>query len=70
MGVHVRAGARALSLIHNTLFSKNGVFFSQQKQVDHSPQSIAEVKNEWGYTSTPPRRLHGADKDNFTFNFV
>jgi len=26
---------------------------------DHSPPSSAEVKNMWGYTATPPIRLHG-----------
>jgi hypothetical protein len=26
---------------------------------DHSPPSIAEAKNVWSYTSTPPIRLHG-----------
>jgi hypothetical protein len=25
----------------------------------HSPLSIAEVKNAWDYTSTPPMRLYG-----------
>jgi hypothetical protein len=29
-------------------------------EADHSPQSSAEVKNAWSYTSTPPIRLHGA----------
>jgi len=25
-----------------------------RREVDHSPPSNAEVKNEWSYTSTPP----------------
>jgi hypothetical protein len=29
------------------------------REVDYSPPSNAEVKNEWSYTSTPPMRLHG-----------
>jgi hypothetical protein len=29
------------------------------REVDHSPLSIAEAKNELSYTSTPPIRLHG-----------
>jgi hypothetical protein len=29
------------------------------RKADHSPTSSAEVKNAWGYTSTPPIRLHG-----------
>jgi hypothetical protein len=39
------------------------VFFPRVKEVgrevDHSPPSSAEVKNEWIYTSTLPVRLHG-----------
>jgi len=44
--VQTPAGERDLSLIHYIHFIKNG-FFSQQKQVYHLFQSIAEVKNEW-----------------------
>jgi len=29
------------------------------READHSPQSSADVKNSWSYTSTPPTRLHG-----------
>jgi hypothetical protein len=29
------------------------------REVDHSPPSSAEVKNAWGYTSTPPIFLYG-----------
>ena len=36
-------------------------------EVDRSPPSSAEVKNEWSCTSTPSVRLHGVDSDNFTF---
>ena len=32
----------------------------------HSPPPSAEVKNEWSYTSTPPIRLHGVERANFT----
>jgi hypothetical protein len=28
-------------------------------EADHSPPSIAEVKNVWSSTSTPPVHLHG-----------
>jgi len=34
-------------------------------EVDHSPASIAEVKNEWSYTTIPLIRFHGLDKDKF-----
>jgi hypothetical protein len=33
--------------------------WSNGREADHSPQSSAEVKNAWSYTSTPPIRLHG-----------
>jgi hypothetical protein len=36
-------------------------------EVNHSPPPRREVKNKWSYTSAPPTRLHGEDKDNFTF---
>jgi hypothetical protein len=29
----------------------------QRLEADHSPPSSAEVKNEWSYTSIPPRIL-------------
>jgi hypothetical protein len=29
------------------------------READNSPQSSAEVKNEWSYTSTPSIRFHG-----------
>jgi hypothetical protein len=31
----------------------------QGREVDHSPASSAEVKNEWSYTSTPLLSLNG-----------
>ena len=38
--------------------------------VDHSPPSSAEVKNERGSNPTPPTRLRGLDRNNFTFYFL
>jgi hypothetical protein len=32
----------------------------------HTPQSSAEVMNEWSYSSTPPTCLLGMQRDNFT----
>jgi hypothetical protein len=29
------------------------------REANHSPPSTAKVKNEWGYTSTPPVQLYG-----------
>ena len=34
-------------------------------EADHSPPSIAEIKNEWKYTSTPPI-VHGVCRPDFT----
>jgi len=42
----------------------------QGREVDPSPPSSDEVKKEWSYTSTPPIRLHGLDRDNFTFSVL
>jgi hypothetical protein len=36
-------------------------------EVNHSSPSNDEVKQEWSYTSSPPIRLHGVDRENFTF---
>jgi len=35
-------------------------------EADNSLPSTAEIKSGWGYTSTPPIRLHDVDRD-FTF---
>ena len=32
------------------------------------PQLAQQFKFEWSNTSTPPIRLYGVDKDNFTFS--
>ena len=36
-------------------------------EVEHASSSVAEIKNEWSCTSTPPMYLHGADRDSCTF---
>jgi hypothetical protein len=35
------------------------------REVNRSPPSIAEVKNEWVYTSTPPIYLRRVDRESF-----
>ena len=35
------------------------------REIDHSSPYSAEVKNEWGYTSTPLARRHGVDSKYF-----
>ena len=37
------------------------------REVDHASPPSAEFKNKWRYTSAPPVRLYGADRDNFIF---
>jgi hypothetical protein len=39
------------------------------REVDHSPLSSSKLKNAWSDTSSPPKCLHGADKDRFSFYF-
>jgi len=39
-------------------------------EVDHSPQSHAEVKNVWSHTSAPPVCLHGMDRDSVTLKIL
>ena len=40
------------------------------RQVNHSPPSSAEDKNEWGCTFIPPVCLHGVDRKNFSLQTV
>jgi hypothetical protein len=44
------------------------------READHSPVSIAEVKNAWNYTSTTSHifkaRCLIKHRDNFTFTFA
>jgi hypothetical protein len=38
------------------------------REVNHSPQSSAEVKNNWGYNyKLLPIHVHGVDWEHFTF---
>jgi hypothetical protein len=37
----------------------------QGGEVNHSPLSSAEVKNEWSNTSTSPACLHGVESESF-----
>jgi hypothetical protein len=37
-----------------------------RREVNHSHQSCASVKNEWKHTFTTPVILHTADKENFS----
>ena len=37
------------------------------RETDHALRSVAEVKNEWSYISTPLVRRHGSSSDNSAF---
>jgi hypothetical protein len=57
------------------LFSKKGQTASGPQLDSHStilevpsPAPSAAVKNEWGYTSTPPTRFHGVK--GLTFHYT
>jgi len=38
-----------------------------EREVNHSPPSNAEVKNEWDCTSASPICRHDVDREDFTF---
>jgi hypothetical protein len=55
---------------HSVLFNEYRPPFPEAKrprrEVNRSPASSAEAKNDWSYTSAPPppqMRLHGVDRD-------
>lgn len=77
LGVRIPAGQviskypdRLLGL-PNFLFGGYRGFSSEVKwsgrDVDQSPPSSAEIKNEWRYTSAPPLCLHGVRRDKLAF---
>jgi hypothetical protein len=39
-----------------------------RREVNHTPSSHAEIKNEWSYNFTPPVCLHDANRENFNCN--
>jgi hypothetical protein len=40
------------------------------RDVNRSPLSSADVKNEWSFTSAVPIWLHGVDQESFTLTFI
>ena len=79
--VRIQAGEKYFSLFSETsrrslvpnLPSINGYRGSFQavqwpgRDVELSPPSSAEVKNEWSYASMPFTCFHGVDRDSFIF---
>jgi hypothetical protein len=80
-GVRIPAESRKLTLLQNVqigcraypasyLMNIRG-FPPELKQpgcdVDHSPPSIAGLKNEWSHSSNPSICLQGVEWDKFTF---
>ena len=63
-----RSGAHPTSYSMGT-GSSSSAGKRQGREVNHSSPSSSEVNNEWSYTSAPPIRLHGVDRD-FTFTFT
>ena len=69
------AGGRVSSRLQNiqpisgALQRDNGGYFPigkaarPRRESDRLPPSTAEVRNEWCQTSTPPKCLHGVDKE-------
>jgi hypothetical protein len=79
-GVQIPAEARYIPVLQNvqTLWGPSSLLFNGHRSsfawikrvdrdVDHSPPSNSLVKNEWRYACTSPIRLHGVDRNNFTF---
>jgi hypothetical protein len=61
-----RPGLGQPSFLHGCRVSFPGLR-QPRHQVNHSPPSSAEVKNEWSYTSTPPLCFYSTDREKFTF---
>ena len=58
---------------HSSSFSVDVRFLNPgakrpRSDAGYSCPSREEVKNEWRYTSSPPKCLHGVDRDNFNFD--
>ena len=78
--VRITAGARYLFCYQkypDRLWGPSSFLFTEYRSISpgvkrpgreaiHSPPPIAQVKNEWSYTSAPPIFLHSIDSDKFT----
>jgi hypothetical protein len=64
---NVHTGSESPSLLRNGYRRSFRGSKRPGHDVDHSSPYNVEVKNEWSCTSTPPIRLHGVDRDSFTF---
>ena len=57
----------------NVLFSRYRGYYPEVKQpvreINDSPRSSVEVKNEWSRTFTPPIRISGMERENITITF-
>ena len=58
---------RSSLLLYNGYIGSFMRVMRPESDVDHSPPSCVEVKNEWSYTSIPSIRLQGVYRENFTF---
>jgi len=72
-GVRILVRATSRSALGPTSLLFNGYRASSPgirrpgHDVNHSPPSSTEAKNEWSYASTPPVRLRDVDSKHFTF---
>ena len=51
-------------------YSGGGGLKKPGHEFNHSPPFSAEVKNEWSYTSTPPKCLHGLKQGNLYLYYL
>jgi hypothetical protein len=71
-GFCVPQNIRTVSGAHPASYSVGTGFFflgvnRPWREVDHSPPSTAELKNEWSHTSAPTVCLYDVRTDRFTF---
>lgn len=65
--VQTGSGTHPASYSIGTRFFPGGKADGGGGDVEYSPPSSAEVKNDWRYTDTPLIRLHSVGMNNFTF---
>ena len=69
-GIRILAGSREFSLPPSLKSTETGILVMEKavgREADHSHPYRLEVKNVWSHTSTPPTRIHGVDRDDFSF---
>jgi hypothetical protein len=62
---NIQTGSRTHTAWYSVGFGVCPVAKRSRKDVNNSPPSITEFKNEWSYTSAPHILLNGVDRDKF-----